>query len=369
MTTVRAAILNTARSPLVIETLTLDEPGPREVRVRYGASGVCHSDLHVIDGDWTVLLPLVLGHEGAGVIDAVGAGVDHVHVGDTVVVTWHYPCGSCRQCANGRDWLCSRSRSDQNLLDDGTHRLHRADGEAVFQYLSVGTFAEQAVIPASAAVPIPAGVPFDVACLIGCCVTTGVGAVVNTADVEPGASVCVIGCGGVGLSCVMGAALAGAAPIIAVDLEPAKLDQAGVLGATHLVRGGDDLARRVRAIVPGGVDYAFEAIGIPAVGETLPRLVTAGGTAVLVGMSAEHETLAVNAYVFPARGLALLGSAYGSARVGRDFPRFASLYLAGRLPIDQLVTRRIALDEVNDAFAAMRRREGGRSVIVYDPPT
>src|SRR4051812_32611757 len=181
MSSVHAAVLRAANSPLAVETLELADPGPGEVRVRYGASGICHSDLHAVDGEWTVPLPLVLGHEGAGTVEAIGAGVSGVAPGDTAVLSWRYACGRCRACLRRRSWACSETRMGDCTLDDGTLRLSDAAGAGVYQYLSVGTFAEAAVVPASAVVPVPATVPFDVACLIGCSVTTGVGAVVNTA--------------------------------------------------------------------------------------------------------------------------------------------------------------------------------------------
>jgi S-(hydroxymethyl)glutathione dehydrogenase/alcohol dehydrogenase len=349
MTSVHAAVLHAPRSPLAIETLELSDPGPGEVRVRYGASGVCHSDLHCVDGDWAVPLPLVLGHEGAGKVEAVGSGVTAVAPGDTAVLSWRYACGCCRACVRGRSWACSETNSGENTLDDGTLRLRREDGGEVYQFLALGTFAEAAVVPASAVVPISPSVPFDVACLIGCCVTTGVGAVTNTAKVEPGASVCVIGCGGVGLSVVMGAALAGAHPIIAVDVEDAKLEQAREVGATHAVRAGSAVADDVKAIVPGGVDYAFEAIGLQRTIESMPELICLGGVAVIVGMTAEGVRVSISGLDMAVCGHSWLGSNYGSSVAPIDFPRIASLYEAGKLPIDRLITRRIELDEVNDA--------------------
>jgi S-(hydroxymethyl)glutathione dehydrogenase / alcohol dehydrogenase len=363
---VRAAVLHAPRSPLAIETLELSDPGPGEVRVRYGASGVCHSDLHCIDGEWTVPLPLVLGHEGAGTVEAVGPGVAGLAPGDTAVLSWRYACGRCRACVRGRAWACNDTRMGDCTLDDGTLRLRRDDGTEVYQYLSVGTFAEAAVVPASAVIPIPSSVPFEVACLIGCSVTTGVGAVINTARVEPGASVCVIGCGGVGLSVVMGAALAGAHPIVAVDVEDSKLAQARDLGATHAVRGDGDVAAAVKAIVPGGVDYAFEAIGLRQTIELMPALICLGGVAVMVGMTAEDVRVSFSGFGMAEFGHSVLGSNYGSSVAPIDFPRIAALYEAGLLPIDRLITRRGSLDELNDAFDDMRARRGGRAVIVYD---
>jgi S-(hydroxymethyl)glutathione dehydrogenase/alcohol dehydrogenase len=366
VTTVRAAVLETPQTPLRIETLELDDPRPGEVLVRYGASGVCHSDLHVVDGEWRTPCPVVLGHEGAGTIEAVGDGVTHVAAGDHVVVSWWYPCGSCRQCRRGESFICTGNTAAAGTQADGTSRLRRADQSAVGQYLAVSTFAERAVVPGAAAVPIPAAVPWEVACLIGCGVATGVGAVVNTARVEPGASVAVVGCGGVGLSVIMGAVLAGADPVIAIDLEDRKLEHARALGATHCVRAEGAVRREVMAIVAGGVDYAFEAIGLKPTVELLPRLARVGGTCVMVGMTPDATPVSVDGALFPATGQRLLGSCYGSAVAAVDFPRLAQLYLAGKLPIDRLVSHRIALDEVDDALAGMRRRERARSVILYD---
>jgi S-(hydroxymethyl)glutathione dehydrogenase/alcohol dehydrogenase len=365
MPTVRAAVLHGPNQDLQIEELELAPPRAGEVLVRYGASGVCHSDLHVVDGEWSASFPLVLGHEGAGVIEAVGEGVTHVAEGDHVVLSWWYPCGTCLQCRRGEHWVCSGNRATDNTLHDGTMRLSSPDGP-VGQYLSIGTFAERAVVPASAAVVIPPELPFDVACLIGCGVATGVGAVINTAQVEPGASVAVIGCGGVGLSVILGAALAGADPIIAIDREEAKLELAREAGATHLVQPSGSVRRAVRAIVPDFVDYTFEAIGLKETVELMPRLTRRGGTCVMVGMTPEKTQVAVDGLVFPSSGMRLLGSSYGSSVPAVDFPLLARLNLAGKLPIERMVTHRIALDEVNDALSAMRRRERARSVILYE---
>jgi S-(hydroxymethyl)glutathione dehydrogenase/alcohol dehydrogenase len=260
--------------------------------------------------------------------------------------------------------VCSGNRAADNTLHDGTMRLSSADGP-VGQYLSIGTFATHAVVPASAAVVIPPELPFDVACLIGCGVATGVGAVINTAGVEAGSSVAVIGCGGVGLSVIMGAALAGAYPIIAIDREEAKLELARQAGATHVIQPAGSVRRAVRAIVPDFVDYAFEAIGLKDTVELMPRLTRRGGTMVMVGMTPEKTEVAVDGLVFPSSGMKLLGSSYGSSVPAVDFPLLARLNLAGMLPIERMVTDRIELDEVNDALAAMRRRERARSVIVY----
>jgi S-(hydroxymethyl)glutathione dehydrogenase/alcohol dehydrogenase len=363
----RAAVLDAPGTPLVVTELELGAVRTGEVRVRYAASGVCHSDLHVLDGEWSSPFPIVLGHEGAGVIEEIGDGVTTVAVGDHVITSWWYPCGSCPQCAGGKSWVCTGNRAGAGTLPDGTTRLRRGV-EDVHQYLSIGTFAERAVVPARATVPVPNDLPFDVACLIGCGVATGVGAVVNTARVEPGAAVAIVGCGGVGLSVVMGAVLAGAHPVIAIDLEDAKLERALDLGATHAVRGDGPVRREVVAISPGGVDYAFEAIGLKQTAELLPRLTRAGGACVLVGMTPEGVSVGVDGLLFAAQGLRLLGSSYGSCVAAVDFPRLARLHLAGRLPIERLVTHRIPLEDVTEALDAMRRRERARSVILYPPP-
>jgi S-(hydroxymethyl)glutathione dehydrogenase/alcohol dehydrogenase len=310
-------------------------------------------------------MPIVLGHEGAGVVEAVGEGVRDVVVGDHVVLSWFYPCRRCRCCLAGRSWACTGSRSGTSLLEDGTARLRSQHGEDLFQYLAIGTFAAHAVVPEAAAVRIPREVPFEVACLIGCGVTTGVGAVINTARVEPGAAVGVIGCGGVGLSVIMGARLAGANPIIAIDVEDDKLALALDVGATHAVRGDGDVPADVRRIVADGVDYAFEAIGLLPTIELMPLLLARGGTAVLVGMTPEGERASFDVFDAVAANWSILGSNYGSAVAALDFPKLARLYLDGRLPIDQLVSNRIALDGIDDAFEAMRRRERARSVVVY----
>jgi S-(hydroxymethyl)glutathione dehydrogenase/alcohol dehydrogenase len=365
MLATRAAILRAPNEGLSVEDVELEPPRAGEVLVRMGASGVCHSDLHVVEGEWQLPMPLVLGHEGAGVVEAIGDGVRDVAVGDHVVLSWFYPCRRCRACISGRAWACTGTRSGSCRLEDGTLRLRSRHGEELFQYLAIGTFAARAVVPEAACVPIPREVPFDVACLIGCGVTTGVGAVVNTARVEPGRAVAVIGCGGVGLSVVMGARLAGAHPIIAIDVEDDKLALAQEVGATHLVRGDGDVAAGVRQIAPDGADYAFEAIGLVPTIEMMPSLLARGGTAVMVGMTPEGERASFDVFSAVEANTSILGSNYGSAVAAIEFPRLARLYLDGRLPIDRLVSHRIALDEIDDAFAAMRRRERARSVVVY----
>ena len=359
---VRAAVFDGPGS-VSVEELELEAPRAHEVRVRMRASGVCHSDLHVVDGEWPRPTPVVMGHEGAGVVEAVGEGVRGVEVGDHVVLSWFYACGRCSHCLAGRAWACSGTKAGQCVMDDGTTRFRRpGSGEDVYTYLAVGSMAERSVVPETAAIPIPREVPMEVAALIGCAVTTGVGAVVNTARVEAGASVVVIGCGGVGLSIVMGAALAGAHPILAVDLSEEKLALAREVGATETV----DSVEAAAELLPGGADYAFEAIGLVPTVEAMPGLLRSGGVGVLVGLSAYGERASFEVYSFVDSGKTLVGSIYGGAVPALDFPRIARLYLAGKLPLDRLVSHRIGLDDVDEAFAAMRRRERARSVVVFE---
>lgn len=358
---VRAAVFDGV-GRVSVEELELEEPRAREVLVRLGASGVCHSDLHVVDGEWRRPTPVVMGHEGAGVVEAVGEGVRGVSVGDHVVLSWFYACGRCAHCLAGRAWACSGTRAGQCVMDDGTTRFRRpATGEDVHTYLAVGSMAERSVVPEAAAIPVPREVPWDVAALIGCAVTTGVGAVWNTAGVEPGASVVVLGCGGVGLSVVMGAALVGADPIVAVDLSEAKLSLAAEVGATAAAGSPEE----ARALLPAGADYVFEAIGLVETIEAMPSLLRSGGVAVLVGLTAAGVRASFDVYSFVDTGKTLVGSIYGGAVPALDFPRIAGLYLAGKLPLDRLVSHRIGLDDVDEAFAAMRRRERARSVVVF----
>lgn len=363
----RAAVVERAGMPVAIEDVSLEGPRAGEVLVRMTASGVCHSDLHVRDGDWERPGPIVLGHEGAGVVEAVGNGVAPELVGRTVALSWYAPCLACRACQRGRQWACTGSSSFGHAMPDGTTRLARADGSPLLAYCGIGTFAEREVVPATAAIPMPDGVPGEVAALIGCGVSTGVGAVVKTAGVRPGETVVVIGLGGVGLSCVMGAALAGASRIVAIDRAASKLDLARSLGATDTVGAGDDDAVRaaVAELTDGGPDHVFEAIGrLPTI-ELALSLVPVGGTATLVGLTPFGQRVSFEAYPFVDGSRRILGSNYGFAVAAVDFPRYAELYLAGRLPIDRLVDRRLGLDELESAFDRLRRGEGARQVVVY----
>ncbi len=372
--TIRAAVLERPGVATRIEDLRLDPPGPGEVRVRMAAAGVCHSDLHVRDGEWEREGPIVLGHEGSAVVEALGEGVaatfPKLRPGVLVALAWLIPCGTCRACRSGRPWSCSASPSYTHRMPDGTAAIHRPAGGDVLTYCAIGTFADRQNVPAAAAIPVPIGTPPEVAALIGCCVTTGVGAATKTADVQPGSSVVVIGLGGVGLSCVIGAALAGASTIVAVDRVPAKLELAQSVGATHGLLAGPDTVTtlaEIRELTDGGPDTCFEAIGLPDTIEIAIACLPTGGTACLVGMTPFGARASFEPFPFVDGGRRILGSNYGSADPAVDFPRYAALHLAGRLPAERLVTARIDLDGIEGAFAAMRRGEGVRTMIEFDP--
>ncbi|WP_146341302.1 zinc-binding dehydrogenase [Nesterenkonia sp. NBAIMH1] len=353
-----------AARELTVDTVEVAEPGPGLVRVRLGASGVCGSDRHVLDGEWSMPSPTVLGHEGAGTVESMGEGVTDLEEGDHVIITWFQPCLRCSSCAEGRTWVCDNASSEGCRLPDGSTPLRKDDREA-FPYLAVGSMAEYAVVPRHALVPISREVPFDVAALIGCSVVTGFGAVVNDAGVQAGRSALVIGAGGVGLSLIMSLVAAGAGKIIAADINPEALALAEEFGATHTVLSNGDLPDKVREITGHGVDYAFEAIGRPETIGIMPDCVRRGGKAVIVGLPPEDAPVSVDALALAEQGKTLIGSNYGSTVPPRDFPLLAQLYLSGRLPIDRLITRRFALEDVNEAFSLMRAGAAGRSVIVY----
>lgn len=361
----RAAVHTGPGSPdLEIMKVTVRDPGPGQVLVRMGASGVCGSDRHVLDGDWSLPSPTVLGHEGAGTVEAVGDGVESLAVGDRVIMTWFYPCQACSNCHQGKPWVCTGSRAGECLLPDGSTAME-IDGAPAFPYLAVGSMSEYAMVPEQAAIKIPDQVPFEVAALIGCSVATGVGAVINDAQVIPGRSAVVIGAGGVGLCIIMGLALAGANPIIAADISPESLELAKRLGATHTVISGDDLPEQIHELTGTGADYVFEAIGRPQSIAQMPGCLTSGGTAVIVGLPPEGSPVQIDALEMAEGGKRLLGSNYGSTVPARDFPLLAGLYLSGRLPIDELVTQRFELGGVNEAFRLMRSGARGRSVITF----
>ena len=362
---IRAAVLVEPNQPLEVRELDLDPPRRDEVRVRLLASGICRSDLSYVDGKWPVPLPMVLGHEGAGVIDAVGEGVDAARLGEHVVLTFSPACGNCRYCFEGRSNLCTGAAYalDHGVLRDGTTRLRDGD-RPVYHLAFVSSFATHTVCPANAAIPIPAGLPAEQTCLLGCGVTTGVLSVVQRANVRPGESVLVIACGGVGLSAIQGARLVTAHPIIAVDPVPAKRAMALALGATHAIDpGAGDVVAQVRAIVPDGVDHAFEALGAPALAAEAFASVRDGGTTTLIGQPAMGVKAAFPTYDVTQFEHTILGSNLGGGRPPLDIPRLARLVEAGRLDVGALVTHRFRLDDINEAIATTASGQAGRVVV------
>ncbi len=366
---VHAAVLHEPATPVVVEEVELAPPREHEVLVRVAAAGVCHSDLHLAEGvlgpgRW----PLVLGHEGAGVVEEIGAGVTHVRPGDHVAFCFVPACGACRQCLAGRTNLCEPAgrQSLAGTLMDGSSRLSLLDGTVLQHALMTACFAERAVVAAAGAVPLPEDLPLWQAALLGCGVVTGIGAVRNAARVRGGESVCVIGCGGVGLHVVAGARLAGAGPIVAVDREPAQLELALRRGATHAVdTSAGGAARKVRRLAGGGVDYAFEVVGRPETIRLAWDVLRPGGTAVVVGVAPKGAEVSLPAIEFLSEK-AIKGCYYGSANVAAELPELVGLVAAGRLDLGEVVSHVTGLDGVEQALERLRRGEGARTVLVLD---
>jgi NDMA-dependent alcohol dehydrogenase len=363
----KAAVLYKPNTPLQVVDVQQQGPQAGEARVRVKAAGVCHSDWHIMNGDWPLPLPMVLGHEAAGIVEEVGAGVTNVTPGDHIIFSFRAHCGRCTYCSSGRSILCDGHTSVRWAMLDGTTRLAR-EGQDIFQMARIGTFSERVVCPAEMLVPINKTMPWPQAALVGCCVPTGVGAVTRCAHVEAGASVLVIGCGGVGLNVVQGARIAGAATIIACDLVDRKLEFAREFGATHTINAKqDNVVDRVRALTSGrGADYAFDAIGGEQTTLQIVDAVRNGGTAVIVGMAAMAVRAPVTPYTMALQEKTLKGTLYGSVRPNVDFPWLVELYLQGRLKLDQLVSRTYALEEINDGFARMLSGEVARGVVVFN---
>lgn len=364
----KAAVLFEVGARLDIQDVEVAPPRAGEVLVRMGVAGVCHTDLHVMTGHVPAPLPAVLGHEGAGIVEAVGPGVTSLRPGDHVIPMWRLSCGECEYCTGGRPALCpagTEIRTTGRLLD-GTTRFALGDRE-IKHFCGVSTFSEFSVIPERALIKIPADLPLDRAALFGCAIICGVGAVFNAARVRPGSSVAVFGAGGVGLNVVQGAALAGAEQIIAVDLLDAKLEHARRFGATHTVNASSGTpVDRVRALTGGrGVDYAFEAIGTPAVMRQAYDTLAKRGTAVIIGVTPRTAEVSVptNPLVFEER--TLTGSLYGASRPRTDILMLIDLYRAGRLKVDELLTRTYPLDEINEAYDALERGEVIRTAVTF----
>jgi S-(hydroxymethyl)glutathione dehydrogenase / alcohol dehydrogenase len=364
----RAAVLRGYDAPLSVEEISLDDPGPGEVVVRLAASGVCHSDLHMMGSVFKTPLPVVLGHEGAGVVERVGPQVHSVAPGDHVVLSWIPSCGRCRYCAAGRPGLCVNRQGVERREGAERLRLRDAEGQGLRQLLDTAAFAERVLVREEGVIPIDPDVPLEAAALVGCGVLTGVGAVARTARVEPGATVAVFGAGGVGLNVIQGAVLAGAARIIAVDLRPAALELARRFGATDTLDASDpqigDPARAVRRMTGGGVDYSFEVVGLPETIAQAWESLAPGGRAVVVGLTPQRSQVTLRADFLSEK--ALLGCIFGSSIPRVDVPRALDLYRSGRLKLDELVTRRYPLAAVNDALAALRSGATGRGILTYE---
>ncbi len=362
----KAAICYAPQKPL--EIADVDQQGPQagEVRVRVKATGICHSDWHVINGDWTLPLPMVLGHEAAGIVEEAGPGVTNVKPGDHIIFSFRPQCGRCLYCSTGRSILCDGYTSARWGMLDGTLRLRRK-GQEINQLARLGTFAERVVCPAEMVIPIRTEMPWPQAALLGCAVPTGVGAVTRAANVEMGASVLVVGCGGVGLNVIQGARLAGARLILACDLLDNKLQFAKEFGATHTVNGKHENAvERARELTEGrGVDYAFDAIGGEATTLQIIDAIRPGGTAVIVGMAAMNVRAPITPYAMALQEKTLKGTMYGSVRPNLDFPRLVDLYLDGRLKLDQLISRTYTLEQINEGFEALARGQVARGVVVF----
>jgi S-(hydroxymethyl)glutathione dehydrogenase/alcohol dehydrogenase len=358
----RAAVLNSCPGDLEIEEVGIDKPGPREVLINTAAAGLCHSDLHFLDGKYPARTPVVLGHESAGIVEAVGSDVSYVKPGDHVITCLSVFCGHCEYCLSGRMSLCQSPEVQRAPGAPG--RLNR-DGGPMNQFLNLSSFAEQMLVHEHAIVKIRDDMPLDRAALLGCGATTGLGAVFNTARIEVGSTVAVIGCGGIGLNCVQGAALAGASRVIAVDMLPMKLDLAKEFGATDTVdASGGDAVQQVQELTGGGVDYSFEAIGLKVAAEQAFAMLRRGGTATVIGMIPIGQSVEIPGFAFLSEKK-IQGSSMGSNRFRIDMPRYVEFYMNGKLKLDELVSARIKLDEVNDGFAQMKKGEVARSVIVF----
>jgi NDMA-dependent alcohol dehydrogenase len=363
---ITAAVLHDVNKPYSIETVELDPPRRGEVLVKVGAAGVCRSDLHFQKGEATIALPAVLGHEGSGTVEAVGESVGMVKPGDRVILSFVPNCGHCPSCETGRPHLCDEHARTTGKLFDNTSRLHTLGGQDVTHMGKVACFAEYAVVPEAGCIPAPAALDFPQMALIGCSVTTGVGAAVWNAGVQPGDSVAVIGCGGVGLNVIQGARLAGATTIVAVDVKDAALTFARKFGATHTVNARTEAAvERVQAITGGGAHFAFEAYGGGATTRMAVDMARKRGTAVIVGIAPVGDAAAIEPVVITRLEKTIRGCYYGSARPRQDMPRIADWYARGLLDIDGLVTRRYRLADINRAYEDIDSDAVGRGVIVF----
>ncbi len=358
----KAAVLHAVNQPLTIEEIGVAKPERREVLIRTAVAGICHSDLHFADGSYPYPMPCVLGHESAGIVEAVGEDVTYVKPGDHVITCLSVFCGYCEHCLTGHPALCQNA---EVKLPPGASRRLSWKGAVLHQFLNLSSYAEQMLVHEHALVKIRPDMPLDRAALIGCGVLTGVGAVFHTAKVEPGSTVAVIGCGGVGLACVNGAAIAGAGRIIAIDRLPAKLDIARNLGATDIVdASAEDPVKQVQAMTGGGVHYSFECLGTKATAEQAFRMLGQGGTATIIGMIPVGTKVELHGPDF-LRGRRIQGSVMGSNRFRVDMPRLVEFYLQGRLHLDHLISGHLPLAQINEGFAALRSGSAVRNVIAF----
>jgi len=363
----RAVICREINKPVVVENITVDSPKRGEVMVKLSACGVCHSDLSATNGTIALPPPLILGHEGAGEVIEVGEGVTGLAVGDHVVASFIYMCGRCRFCSLGRPVLCVEQGKALSTLPDGTLRTKDAQGKPLNIFSGCGVMAEYATMHVDNLVKIDPKIPLDRAALVGCAVTTGVGAVFNTARVRPGASVAVFGCGGVGLNVIQGAAIAGAERIVAIDTLESKLEMAKKFGATDalLAKPGEDLTKSLKKITGGGADYAFECVGSGELAAAAYKALGRGGMAVVVGVAKASDATSVRTMTLPFEEKTLTGSYFGSCVPRVDFPRMLGLYMKGKLKLDELITKRYAIGEAPQAFADLEAAKNARGVIVF----
>ena len=360
----RAAVLYEPNKPLVIEDISVQKPGPREVLIRTAVAGLCHSDLHFMEGLYPHPLPLVPGHESAGVVEQVGSDVTYVKPGDHVVTCLSVFCGTCDYCSTGRPVLCTDTTV--KMLPGQSNRLQWARSEKLHQFLNLSSFAEQMLVHENAIVKIRKDMPLELAALIGCGVITGYGAVVNTANVKAGETVAVIGCGGVGMAGINGAAIAGAGRIIAIDTNPAKLQLAAKLGATDLVDPNNgDVVQQVKDLTGGGVQHAFEMLGLKVTAEQAFAMLAPGGTATIVGMVPFGQKIELHGFDL-LRERRLQGSNMGSNHFRVDMPRLIEFYLNGKLHLDDWISAKLKLSEINEGFANMKAGKTVRSIVVFD---
>ena len=359
----KAAVLHEVNQPLEITDVQTSKPGPREVLVRTVAAGICHSDLHFQNGSYPYPLPAILGHESAGVVEAVGSSVTYVKKGDHVITCLSAFCGHCEYCLTGHMSLC---QEPELLRKEGEEPRLMHNAKPIAQFLNLSSFAEQMLVHEHAITKIRKDMPLDRAALIGCGVTTGVGAVIHTAKVEPGSTVAVIGCGGVGLSCINGAEIAGASRIIAIDTVASKLELARKFGATDVVNARDaDPVEAIRELTQGGVHYSFEAIGLKATTEQAFKMIRAGGCATVIGMIPVGTMVEVHGPEF-LREKKLKGSNMGSNRFRVDMPRFVDFYLAGKLHLDDMISSHISLEDVNTGLQQLKTGEVARNIIMFE---